>query len=57
MTCNRCGRNLKREPIVIGVGRYGPVCARAITGVKVRRSARAKAPDERQQELALEAAP
>lgn len=50
--CAKCGRKLKREPVL---GQWGPVCARAILGAKPKRPAlfdrRPAKPDARQAEL------
>jgi len=54
MNCARCSRTLRRDPTWISGAAYGPVCARAVTGAKPKRSKRKSVPDERQQELALE---
>lgn len=48
--CTKCRRKLTREPTFIAGSAFGPTCARAITGIKARRSRKVKA-DPNQLEL------
>lgn len=49
--CTACRRKLTREPTWIGGSAFGPTCARAITGVKPRRSRKVRRSDPNQLEL------